>query len=265
MNEEERRRATIVNGLRAGRTVKDIVKFHNFKRTTVFDIKKKFDAFIAAGGRAEDFTGKRKKHKRRSDAMGDDVTGALVDLIDEDPGRSMRSMAKELNISPTTVRRKVRGDIRYKSYAMRRGQFMNDATKERRCAKAKLLLLKLKRPTVKNQLIFFSDEKNFSQDQKINRRNNRWLCGDPSDVPIVMQTKFPSTVMVLGVVSNEGDVMPPHFFKKSPKNQHGGVSEGPQRCCEALDGRGCCWAALRVPARWGAGPQLEKDPGVVRG
>ena len=29
-----------------------------------------------------------------------------------------------------------------------------------------------------------------------------------------MQTKFPSSVMVLGVVSNEGHVMPPHFFQE---------------------------------------------------
>ena len=27
-----------------------------------------------------------------------------------------------------------------------------------------------------------------------------------------MHTKFPATVMVLGVVNNEGHVMPPHFF-----------------------------------------------------
>ncbi|EFN86287.1 hypothetical protein EAI_08893, partial [Harpegnathos saltator] len=30
----------------------------------------------------------------------------------------------------------------------------------------------------------------------------------------VMHTKFPATVMVLGVVSNEGHVMPPHFFRQ---------------------------------------------------
>jgi len=29
-----------------------------------------------------------------------------------------------------------------------------------------------------------------------------------------MHTKFPATVMVLGVVSNEGHVMPPHFFSQ---------------------------------------------------
>ncbi|EFN86088.1 Transposable element Tcb2 transposase, partial [Harpegnathos saltator] len=42
--------------------------------------------------------------------------------------------------------------------------------------------------------------------------NDRWLCSHPTQVPHVMHTKFPATVMVLGVVSNEGHVMPPHFF-----------------------------------------------------
>ena len=36
----------------------------------------------------------------------------------------------------------------------------------------------------------------------------------PKDVPRVMKTKFPATVMVFGVVSSEGDVMPPHIFPK---------------------------------------------------
>jgi len=63
-------------------------------------------------------------------------------------------------------------------------------------------------------LWFYSDEKNFDQDQKVNRRNDRWLCADPSEVPHVMHTKFPATVMVLGVMSNEGHVIPPHFFSQ---------------------------------------------------
>ena len=34
----------------------------------------------------------------------------------------------------------------------------------------------------------------------------------PKNVPRVMQTKFPATIMVLGVVNSEGDVMSPHFL-----------------------------------------------------
>ena len=39
-------------------------------------------------------------------------------------------------------------------------------------------------------------------------------CGGPSDVPHVMHTKVPATVIVLGVESNERHVMPPHFSRQ---------------------------------------------------
>ncbi len=144
--------------------------------------------------------------------MGTALAEDLLELVSKDLGRTMRSMAQEMNVSRTTVRKMVSEDLRYKSYAMRRGQFMSEATKTRRLEKAKKLLARIKHPTVPNPLIFFSDEKNFTQDQKVNCRNNGWLCSDPTEVPIVMATKFPANVMVLGVMSNGGDVMPPHIF-----------------------------------------------------
>ena len=33
------------------------------------------------------------------------------------------------------------------------------------------------------------------------------------NMPRVMKTKFPATVIVFGVVSSEGHIMPPHIFK----------------------------------------------------
>ena len=36
-------------------------------------------------------------------------------------------------------------------------------------------------------------------------------------MPRVMKTKFPATVMVFGVVSSEGHIMPPHIFEVSSK------------------------------------------------
>ncbi len=36
-----------------------------------------------------------------------------------------------------------------------------------------------------------------------------------SGLPRLMKTKFPATVMVFGVVSSEGHVMPPHIFEVS--------------------------------------------------
>ena len=37
------------------------------------------------------------------------------------------------------------------------------------------------------------------------------------DVSRVMKTKFPARVMVFGVVSSEGHIMPPHIFEVSLK------------------------------------------------
>ena len=40
-----------------------------------------------------------------------------------------------------------------------------------------------------------------------------WIATNNKDVPRVMKTKFPATVMVFGVVSSEGHIMPPHTFE----------------------------------------------------
>ena len=40
-----------------------------------------------------------------------------------------------------------------------------------------------------------------------------WIAMNNRDMPRVMQTKFPATVMVFGVVSSEGHIMTPHNFE----------------------------------------------------
>ena len=40
-----------------------------------------------------------------------------------------------------------------------------------------------------------------------------WIATNNRDVPRVMKTKFPATVIVFGVVSSEGHIMPPHIFE----------------------------------------------------
>uniref|UniRef100_A0A8W7Q077 Tc1-like transposase DDE domain-containing protein n=1 Tax=Anopheles coluzzii TaxID=1518534 RepID=A0A8W7Q077_ANOCL len=89
---------------------------------------------------------------------------------------------------------------------------------------AKKLLNLLKHPVEPGTLWFFSDEKNFCLDQKVNIQNNRWLDYCPADVPRVPQTKFPQTVMVFSCMSSEGEVMPPHFFEQLRLNAAGYIS-----------------------------------------
>ena len=40
-----------------------------------------------------------------------------------------------------------------------------------------------------------------------------WLATNNRDVPRVMKTKFPVTVMIFGVVSSKDHIMPPHIFE----------------------------------------------------
>ena len=40
-----------------------------------------------------------------------------------------------------------------------------------------------------------------------------WIATNNRDVPRVMKTKFPATVMVFGVVSSGGHIMPPNIFE----------------------------------------------------
>ncbi len=40
-----------------------------------------------------------------------------------------------------------------------------------------------------------------------------WIATNSRDVPRVMKTKFPATVMVFGVVSSEDHIIPPHIFE----------------------------------------------------
>ncbi len=138
MDKEEKTRAIVTSGLCAGRTAQEISKFHNIKKSTVYDIKKKFEAHIAAGGPAGETS--RKTHKRRRDSKGAELADILRDLVDKDPGRSMRSISKEIGVSECTVRKMMKKDLRYRSYAMRRGQFMSKATKARQLEKSKKLL-----------------------------------------------------------------------------------------------------------------------------
>ena len=213
MASERTKRAGVYLALCAGKTPSEIVNFLNVPRSLVYRIKQAFDNFDGPEEEKETFCVERKTkdaHKPVRDAtFVDDVRGT----IENDPRKSMRAIAREKGVSDGTVRRVVRDDLNLKSYALRRAQFLSKEQVEKRFVRASALLNDMKHDT-SGYLRFFSDEKIFTQQQKVNRRNDRYLTDDAEEVPVVMSVKFPANVMVLGVVSSEGDVMPPHIFEK---------------------------------------------------
>ena len=52
-----------------------------------------------------------------------------------------------------------------------------------------------------------------STDPSYDSQNHRRIARNNRDVPRVMKTKFPTTVMVFGVVSSDGHIMPHHIFE----------------------------------------------------
>ena len=80
-----------------------------------------------------------------------------------------------------------------------------------------------------------------------------WIATNNRDVPRVMKTKFPSTVIVFGVVSSGGLI----------ESQHQSVPGCAKECGDPLVQSGGRWQTLGVAAGLGVGPQVQRDPGLA--
>ncbi|KAK8380611.1 hypothetical protein O3P69_016895 [Scylla paramamosain] len=90
---------------------------------------------------------RRKHHSRQSDTIRDaEFVAQLQAMVDEDPSQSMRSIARELQVSEGTIRKCLHEDIRYKSYKMHKGQLPSIKMQENCFKKTKKMVNKLEHP-----------------------------------------------------------------------------------------------------------------------
>ena len=61
-----------------------------------------------------------------------EFVGEILAMIDKDHSKSTRSIARDRKVFEFLIRRVVRKDILYFSYKMRKGQFLSQATKNKR-------------------------------------------------------------------------------------------------------------------------------------
>ena len=125
---DEQVRGAVICGLRANRTVPEIVAFNNIPKSTVYDIKKRFEAFVSNGGDKDEFSVSNKVSKALYQQSEENIQ-AVRDAGDENPGLSMRRLSAEIGVPQTTVRRIVHEDLSLNSYKLRRGQFLTETTK----------------------------------------------------------------------------------------------------------------------------------------
>ena len=75
-----------------------------------------------------------------------------------------------------------------------------------------------------------------------------WIATNNRQVPMVMKTKFPDTVMVFGVVSSEGHIMPPYIFEVGLKVYLAVLkSMEIPRCNQVAGGRHWVWQQDSAP------------------
>ena len=80
-----------------------------------------------------------------------------------------------------------------------------------------------------------------------------WIATNNRDMPRVMKIKFPATVMVFGVVSSEGHIMPPHIFEVGLKVNTKVYLDVRKSvvipwCNQVASGRPCVWQQGSAPA-----------------
>ena len=95
-----------------------------------------------------------------------------------------------------------------------------------------------------------------------------WIATNNRDVPRVIKTKFSATVMVFGVVSSEGHIMPPHIFKVGLKVNTKVYLDVLKSvvipwCNQVASGRPWVWQQDLAPAHKSRDPVLASE-GVLR-
>ena len=99
-----------------------------------------------------------------------------------------------------------------------------------------------------------------STDPSYDRQNHRWIATNNRDV---MKTKFPATVMVFGVVSSEGLIMPPHILEVGLKVNTKVYLDVLKSVVIPRVQSGGRWQTLGVAAGLDASPQVQRDLGLA--
>ena len=103
----------------------EISQFFKIARLFVHKVRRELEASDGNVGNVA----KRKKHEARSDRVRTShFVQQVQGIIHENPSKSIRAISRDLQVSECTIHRIVHEDIRYKSYVIRKGQFMSAQT-----------------------------------------------------------------------------------------------------------------------------------------
>jgi len=104
LGREYNRRVTIIEGLRAGRSPTEIIRFFfGYLRSIVYDVVAKYSASEQSNESSS--TPARKSHSKERTAKTPAVVERTQALISKDRGQSLRKLASIVDVSEPTMRR----------------------------------------------------------------------------------------------------------------------------------------------------------------
>lgn len=202
MKPQEQRRKVIADLYAAGNNAANIVKVTKYPKRTVYDVVKRLK-----DGRGIEHKpcGPHKAKKRTKTFLA-----GLKRSIKANPAVSIRAHAARRGVSRKTMSKAIKEDLGLKSYVRGRRHLLTEKMKAVRLERSQ----KLRRICKVNPGVvrLFSDESIFTVDGAYNPQNDRWLSEQRSGIPHVMKTKNPAKIMVFGLITSDGKVMPAHIF-----------------------------------------------------
>ena len=189
------KRDAIVALAPSGFNVGSIAKRLNVHRTSVYRIKK-----FSSKGSVDD---EPRSGRPRSSRTKDLVKSVKV-KISRNPRRSLKKMAAEAGISPTSMRRLVHEDLKMSSFRTVKRHHLTEDQMTKRRERSKVLLEKLRSGTRTGEVVF-SDEKIFTVEAAHNRKNDLVIGASAKSIPdeyrTVTRQQKPASVMVWSAVS----------------------------------------------------------------
>ncbi len=179
---------------------------------------------------------KRKKHSPKTNRLVDDVfLDVLVAEISNDPGKSMREIARSVGVSHTTIMTAIAiASLGIKSNVQHVRHILTLTTMANHVLQMKKLLSCLHKVPPSTVRIF-SDKILQTVDQVHNSRFDWVLAFSPEDVPAVLQSKHPVSRMQFGMVTSNGCFNGVFSLASlQPQDWHQGVYKAAENPCEAM-------------------------------
>ena len=152
----------------------------------------------------------RKTHSPKTDKKRTKwFFGGLKLSIETDLSQSMVELTRKRNVSKVIISETVRNEILLQTVS----QHLRSEIKNHCKTKSTLLLHYSKH--CGDHVRIFVDEKKFMVNEMTNRRNSKIIAYNPSDVPPVVQSKHPASVVVFVAVASDGKVMPGISLKRA--------------------------------------------------